>query len=208
MDKPSVFFLAIGLALICLALGVWQWQRLAWKEGLIAQINQQCALAEPSPLPPFDDITPHQNQDWLWRQVRLEGAWLDETFFLWSRGTWHHIQLARLNKGGLIFIDRGTKPPPKADEDRSLLMTATLYPSSPPRFFDGQNDFFRKRLYRPDIEALADHLRLDSLFPFLAKIGKQCPLLRNHHLGYALTWWSLMIAIPLIFFLARARKRA
>ena len=51
--RRSLFFIIVGLggAAILVALGVWQVQRLAWKEAIIADINTRIAAA-PVDLPP------------------------------------------------------------------------------------------------------------------------------------------------------------
>ena len=63
---------AVAFAIL-VALGVWQVERKAWKEGLIATLDERMAAA-PSPLAPrgeWQNLTPPADE---FRRVRLRGA--------------------------------------------------------------------------------------------------------------------------------------
>ncbi len=54
-------------------LGVWQLQRLAWKEGLIAEIAAR-AKAAAQPLPPLSQWAQLRPEDYEYRHVELDGV--------------------------------------------------------------------------------------------------------------------------------------
>jgi len=78
--RRSLFFAFIGLggAAILIALGVWQMQRLAWKEGVLAQIESRindAPIALPATLDPATDAyLPIQTQGTLDRGFIPTGA--------------------------------------------------------------------------------------------------------------------------------------
>ncbi|MEL7049097.1 MAG: SURF1 family protein, partial [Pseudomonadota bacterium] len=80
---PGVLsLLALG---ILVSLGNWQWQRLQWKEGLIAKL-EDTARAEPVPL---SMLGASENSDVLrFRRVRVTGTFLhDREMHVWSPGS-------------------------------------------------------------------------------------------------------------------------
>ncbi len=76
--KPAVFFTTL-LVGICLVLGIWQVQRLQWKEGLIAELE---AAKTQAPLTAADLPTdPEQLEALTFRKVRLTGVYMDDREF-------------------------------------------------------------------------------------------------------------------------------
>ena len=81
MTKRMIIPLIFGLAgcAILISLGVWQVQRLAWKEGILAEIAQEIA-ADPVPLPA--SLQPDEDR---YLPVSLKGSYPgDEIHVLFS----------------------------------------------------------------------------------------------------------------------------
>ena len=96
------------------ALSAWQWQRLAWKEALIARVERQLAAA-PQPLPPASAWPGMNREADEYRPVTLQG-WLEpehEIRVLAStelgRGQWVMVPL-HLAAGGRVWLNRGFVP--------------------------------------------------------------------------------------------------
>ena len=110
-----VILLAVmaGLAVLC-ALGSWQVQRLYWKEGLLAKIDERIA-AEPRPL--GEIVTMQQaGQDIEYMPVHLRGRFLHEHeqhFFATHKGAsgWYiYTPLELADGSGVVFVNRGFAP--------------------------------------------------------------------------------------------------
>ena len=68
---PAIATLAMGAFLT--GLGIWQLHRLAWKEGLIAEIEARVHAA-PVPVPPPADWAALRPKDYEYRHVTLDGT--------------------------------------------------------------------------------------------------------------------------------------
>ncbi|MGV6872644.1 SURF1 family protein [Pseudochelatococcus sp. B33] len=114
---PGVFTLA-ALAIL-VSLGVWQLQRLAWKEDLIARIEAR-TRAEPVALPPEDTWTTTRWEGEEYRPVLVSGTYLHarEVFVqanavLGSGGARMGsfvLTPLRTDAGGVVFVNRGFIP--------------------------------------------------------------------------------------------------
>jgi surfeit locus 1 family protein len=115
----------IGLMLVLMALfiglGIWQLQRLAWKEGLIAEVAARADLP-PVPLPPAGEWPAFDMEAANYRPFTVTGHWVPEaTAFVFTSlptprggpyggvGYWVMTPLA-LTGGGTVLVDRGFIP--------------------------------------------------------------------------------------------------
>ena len=105
-------FSAASLALL-IGLGVWQLQRLEWKQGLIAQIEAR-AHAEPVTLK--EAVTrARAGEDVGYLRVRVEGRFdngKERYLYAVSDGTpgWHVITPLETPEGEVVLVDRGFVP--------------------------------------------------------------------------------------------------
>ena len=98
---------------VLIGLGVWQLQRLQWKEGLIAQIEAR-VKAEPVSLKEAV-ARAHAGEDVGYLRVRAEGKFdnsKERYFFTVSDGTpgWHVITPLATPDGEVVLVDRGFVP--------------------------------------------------------------------------------------------------
>ncbi|WP_425037830.1 SURF1 family protein [Primorskyibacter sp. S187A] len=215
---PLLFGL-IGAGIL-VSLGVWQIQRLAWKEEVLARIEARISGA-PIELPTEPDPEEHR-----YAPVALTGeVGADELYVLTSRkrvGAGHLvISPFTTEDGRTILLDRGFVRTDQRDEIRptgpASIRGHINWPddrtSSTPDNDVGGNIWFAR-----DVAAMAEALKTEPLMVILAQSDTDLgttPLavdtanIPNDHLNYAITWFSLA-AIWLVmtgFFITRVLKR-
>jgi surfeit locus 1 family protein len=223
--------LAGGLiVLVCfcclVGLGLWQLQRLDWKERLLAQLAE--GLAKPAAAWSNGDSFPE------FTHVTLTGGTLQQSpaLKLYGRtvdgiGGVHVLALYRPLSGKPILVDRGFLPMP-VDEDRVALpgngdIDGIVRAPSDKAWFEFANKPDVNQWYWIDLPAMAKALGADSLAPIYVEALKptaaeNAPLptgdrlasnLPNNHLQYAITWFSLACALALMYaiWLLRSTRR-
>ena len=216
---PSVFVIA-SLAIL-ISLGTWQMQRLAWKTDLISTIEAR-ALGQAIELPtaPFDEELNHQ-------AVTLEGLWLSGTEqFVPAKtlnrelGEWL-LQVLALDDGRMVLVNRGWVPLcwredtcRVADEPELVRVDGLLRFGFEQGPMVPNNEPDNARWYWIDLPAIEDTLAISDLVPGLIfatpptdTVDTTPPIpqipalnLRNQHLHYAMTWYSLAIVLLGIYF--------
>ena len=200
--RRILFLLLIGLAgtATLVWLGVWQLQRLAWKQDMLARIDSRIAAA-PVELP--DDPTP-ETAGFL--PVRVTGEILDgEILVLASMkqvGPGYRV-IAPLRVGGrTVLIDRGFTTTEFEDALRStgsFEVTGNLHwPQERDRFTPDpeteDNIWFAR-----DVPSLAQALGTEPVMliaatrtdPHITPMPVDSSGIPNDHLQYAITWFSL-----------------
>ncbi len=205
---------------VLLSLGLWQLDRKAWKEGLIATLEQRLSappVALPAPatwprLRAADDeflrvaMTAELLND-REAPVYTSGSSLREG----SSGPGYWIFTpARLADGALVMVNRGFVPDGKQDPGTRpdgevagpINMVGVLRWPEPPGIFTPAGDPTRNIWFSRDSNAIAAakgvsvapfYLELESPDPpgGLPQTGRLHPTLPNNHFGYALTWLGL-----------------
>lgn len=112
--------LMLGLTALFVALGLWQWERLAEKEALIAAVASRMARA-PSDFPAADQWPTLDPEFYNYRPLTVTGRYLpDETVLVFTSlgsargrysgpGYWVMTPFAPEN-GGTLFVNRGFVP--------------------------------------------------------------------------------------------------
>ena len=202
----------IGVAgvAILLALGVWQVQRLAWKEGLIGEIEARLA-AEPVPVPE----APDPGRDRLLRVEATGQIGTDEIHVLTSLDPWgagyRVISPMRLADGRRILVDLGYVPQDmkepaarrKAETPESgqasVQVTGLLLWPAEVDSFTPEPALDRNIWFARDVPTMAEALGTEPVlvvaeahpwteWPRPAPPGTNIP---NRHLEYAVTWFGL-----------------
>ncbi|MCB5426452.1 SURF1 family protein [Altererythrobacter sp. CC-YST694] len=213
--RPYAFIVALAVvALVCLPLGLWQVQRLAWKEALIART--EAAMRAP-PLAvravPRGDASRFE-----YRRIRLQGQYdprgavlVTGTSSLGS-GYWMLVPL-RGASGAVVYVNRGFLPMRTTlDAARGTLpagqvtVTGLLRLTEPGGTWLRANKPDQGRWYSRDIAAIAalsgasaeTRFFIDAQVESPAMKGAPVPGLTvisfpNNHLGYALTWFALAL---------------
>jgi surfeit locus 1 family protein len=224
---PTVF--TVPVVLLCLGLGAWQIQRLFWKEGLIAE--RAAAVAAPPVSPPQSAA---EARDMEFRRVTDDGVFLnDKEIFLGAtseggRNGYQVLTPLRERDGRIIFVNRGFIPAEiKAREKRIAGEPAgpvwiegllRLPPEGRPNWFLPDNRPELNYWFWVDLPAMAKADGLDHVAPFYIDAdaapnpggwprgGVTRLALPNDHLQYAITWFSLAIALIVIYVLFHRRN--
>ncbi len=210
-----LFLIIVGLggAAILLSLGVWQMQRLAWKEAMIADINARI-LADPVTLP----AQPDPEKD-AFLPVTVTGTFEGDTLrVLVSQkevGAGYRLITAMETVNDRILVDRGFV----SVDDKSVptpegLVTVTgnlHWPQETDRFTP-EADFDLNIWFARDVDDLAAALAAEPILVVARDLSVPdsvvTPLpvdtsrIPNDHLNYAITWFSLAaiwLAMSILF---------
>jgi surfeit locus 1 family protein len=216
--------LLVGLPLL-LTLGTWQVQRLAWKTDLIATLEARHGVP-PVALPATDALGP----DWAHRPVQVRAELQPEPVLRYGverqRGRPGHdvLQLARLADGRAVVVNRGwiaeDAPPVETPAGEVTLTGPVRWIADLERGWPTPaNDAQANRWYWYDQDALARAfgaevlpvvlvastgvLAADPAVPVPQPMAVNLP---NNHLGYAITWYGLAVALIVIYALYGLRR--
>lgn len=219
--RRTLFLLIIGLggAAILIWLGVWQIQRLAWKEAIIADIDSRVSAA-PVALP----AAPDPETD-AYLPIRATGTiGDDEIHVLVSQkdvgAGYRIIAPFTLEDGRTVMVDRGFVLSRKKTQDRATgpaTVTGNLQWPQETDSFTPDPDKAGNIWFARDVPVMADSLQTEPVL-LVTRASDPAPdgisplpvdtsRIPNDHLQYAITWFSLA-AIWLgmsLFFLRRRR---
>lgn len=213
-----------ALALL-IGLGVWQLQRLEWKEGLIAKIETRSK----GPAISLEDATimAGQGKDPSYYRVRVTGRF-DHTkeryLFAVSDGNagWRVITPLTTQDGKTVLVDRGFVPsdlkdPSKRAEGQiegEVAVTGIVRMPDTQRLFTPDNEPDANQWFWRDLASMAQSMFPETpkeLAPFLLEAekgevpggwpeGGQTRLeIPNNHLQYAITWFLLAACLVVIY---------
>ena len=205
-----------------IALGWWQVERRAWKLDLIARVQERVhaapvALPDPARWP---QVTAASDE---YRRVRLSGHFLHDRETLvqalseLGSGFWVLTPL-ELSDGRVVLVNRGFVPPQQRERASRMTgepagevsLAGLLRISEPGGGFLRRNDAAADRWYSRDIPgiAAARGLPADKVAPFFVDAEKSAQAtpdqpvggltvisFRNHHVVYALTWFTLALLV-------------
>ncbi len=199
MIAPIVFGI-LGIAIL-VSLGNWQLRRLAWKEGVLAAIDQK--LSGPAVAVPE---APNRERDMYLHVVALGEMGADEVHVLSSSfetGPGYRIIAPfTLENGRRILVDRGVVPESSKAAARVLengqIEGNLLWMQDPPTF---SPDLDKNIWFNRDTKALAEALGTEPVLlvmshstlstgPLPVAVGVNIP---NSHLGYAVTWYGFAL---------------
>lgn len=206
----------LPLFAVLLGLGTWQAQRLGWKTAILARIDVAEA-SPPAPLPAdpvaFSKVEAagrfdHARESLVGLEVR--GA------VLGSR-----LVTPLLREGApAILVDRGWVPLERREGvDRpggEVRVTAWVRPTERVGMFSATDDAAGRRFYTFDPATIGPALGLPAVASFgLVALGegtglpqpdRRLPRPSNNHLGYAITWYGLAVALAGVFFVWARRR--
>ena len=219
---------ALALAVL-VAMGGWQLERLEWKRDLIADVGARMAgPARALPPPPVDAAALR------YRPIRLQGRFRhDRELYLEARSHQgraglHLVTPLELDDGRVVLVDRGWVPPERRrPETRAegqvagpVSLTATLRTGGWQGydFLRPENDPAGNAWVWMDLPRMAESVRLEGVASGYYLVADAAPNpgglpigrapgveLPNNHLGYALTWYALAVALLVIYLLHQSR---
>jgi surfeit locus 1 family protein len=219
---------------VLLGLGWWQWQRKAWKEGLIAQITER-TTAPPVTIAAARDRHRQSPGEIEYMRVVAEGRFdhAKERYFYApiTGGTgWHVMTPLTIADGDTVWVNRGFVPDALRDPAKRIegqvsglvrVVGLARLPTAADTFTPA-NDPARNVWYRRDVEGLdvsafgSGHRSMpfvieaaDTAVPGGWPRGGVTRLaIPNRHLEYALTWWGLaatLVGVYAAFAISRRR---
>jgi cytochrome oxidase assembly protein ShyY1 len=218
---PSLVVLAALIVLI--GLGSWQLERKAWKEALIATMDERLS-ASPVTLPPLSEWSELNPGSAEFRRVKFRAHFVEgQGVFVYVAGSalrddikepgYFAFQPARLENGGTVVVNRGYVP---LDQNLSWpngtgdVVGYMRWPEARSWFLsDGgaSSDTWFVR----DQRSMATAKGWGQVAPFYvdqespmpaSRVPRPGPLrvnLRNDHLQYALTWYGLALVLVGVF---------
>ncbi|MEQ9638490.1 MAG: SURF1 family protein [Alphaproteobacteria bacterium] len=212
---------------ILVALGTWQMQRLAWKTDLLAA--RDAALAAP-PVPLDAGTSP---DDLRFRRGEVTGTFDHaHELYLGPRVYDHHpgvhvLTPLRLADGAVLLVNRGWVPQDLRDAARRpagqvegvQTVRGVVLTPGPRGTYTPDNEPANNQWFYVDLDAMGRAIGAE-LLPFVlasddtdvpggVPIGGQGRLhIKNDHLQYALTWYSLAVVLLVIYVLFHRRSRS
>lgn len=220
---------AIVALATCLALGNWQLERKAWKEGLVAALRER--LAAPAAQLPLRNMWRDLNQQAAeFKRVTFPAEFMHEKEALvyaapsalrtdvTGPGYWV-ITPAQLPGGSIVMVNRGFVPEAAKDpasraegQVKGIIdLTGVMRWPEPRGMFTPADDPGHNIWYLRDHFSIAAAKGLGATAPFyidleapappggLPKVGPLTVHLPNKHLEYALTWFGLAGVVVVMF---------
>jgi len=199
-----IMFGLLGISIL-LYLGIWQVQRLQWKEEKLEKISAMI-LAVPKDMPNAVDPVIHQ-----YLPVKLRGEILDENaFVLTSRPPigpgYRLISKLRVNDR-LVLLDRGFVSESNRDNiSNPGVVNVTgnlLWPNEVDSSFTPEPDLDKNLWFARDLLRLSNYFQTEPILVVARKVKPEIeqvlpwPIdttgIPNNHLQYAITWFSLSL---------------
>lgn len=223
---PWLLTLFTALAMVVLvALGVWQVQRLTWKEGLIDAAD----AAATKPAAPLTTVLA-EGGDLEFRKVLIDCPGLETAPYVELRTIQDGEPGLRLisacrAEGRTWLVDRGflletiSARPPQAASDTPTRIVAEIRTAPPPgpmtppaegRMFFGRDNAAMARALGVEgaVETQTLYALTSANAGWLALKPSAPPVaFSNNHLGYALTWFGLAIALAAVYAAIILRRR-
>lgn len=219
----------IGLTLASLVafailiwLGVWQVQRLHWKDDLLADV----AAARTAPVRPLAEVLAQPRP--AWRRVSVECAGLATAPFIELQTIVDGRPGSRLISacpipGGSILVDRGFIDAERSVRPAVALSRAPVQVVGVLREGDAGGAFTpapaSNHFYSRDLPAMATVLRAQNPAPYFIAaenettpgfaVLKPVPIpgdIPNRHLGYIITWFGLAGALACVYAAMLAKR--
>lgn len=223
---------AISLAIL-IGLGVWQLQRLAWKENLLARVEALQAAPAQSAAAALERMAAGADLDFARISIECPGLASAPYLQLYSvrdgQPGARLISACQTNDGRYrtILVDRGfvdetvsARPKVNVSDRTPIAITGVLRVPEKGNFVSPPNDVADNRWYVRDVPAMAKALNADAPAPLVLmaetssnpewKALDPAPLpaqITNRHLEYALTWFGLAAALVGVYVAMLWRRR-
>ncbi|OOY22147.1 cytochrome oxidase biogenesis protein Surf1, facilitates heme A insertion [Thioclava sp. DLFJ5-1] len=224
MMKRYIFPLLLGIVgcAILISLGIWQVQRLGWKEAMLAEISAKIE-GQPQALPPEGTDT----KPLKYEPVTASGRTTGQEILVLSgqKGVgagYRVIDAFETDQGRKILLDRGFIPEGEKGTDRpvtALSVIGNLHWPEETDSYTPEPDAKTGIWFARDVPAMAAKLGTEPILIVartvqgaaqgITPVPVTITGIPNDHLGYAITWFLLAIvwAGMTIFLLWRIRRQ-
>jgi len=223
---PGFTIAALIMVAILVGLGVWQLQRLQWKEALIATVNGHMT----APAISLDQAMAMSADEVQYRKVALTGRFdNDKEAYVFTTGAGgepvYHVLTPFVTGGDrTLMVDRGEIPSdllgpasrPRIDGQTRVVGVWRL--PDPPGWFTAPPDRKRRIWYARDLAGIAAADGVTLAAPVLIEAdatpnlggwpegGKTVVDFPNNHLQYAITWFGLAAGLTGVYFAYHVSK--
>ena len=223
----ATVFTVLGMILVC-GLGIWQLERLTWKNAMIAALDQAYAAKPMDTKLTYDSLMAANRAGKQFKRGHVAGQYLYQNEIAIGprpyKGLagYHIVTPMALEDGGIILVNRGWVPTTRKEaKDRAegqlagrVIVTGLARPPMGRGAFMPANNPDENEWFYTDTDDVAVHFGLRQVVPFvlmaerpdhkfysypLPDDAKWAP--RNNHLGYALFWFSMAGALGVVYYL-------
>ena len=219
INKLTKFLIFNSLAIIILlSLGTWQLERLRWKSDLLESMKENISL--PPVVVNSSIISNIKNYNY--RRFKLDGYFLyDKNITIYSKvvggKVGRHLITPFKTKFGYILINRGFVPEnykieaSEIKQDKNTSINGIVKFQQKINYFTPSNSIIKNQSYYINIEEISTYLKLDLNNFYIIEennpnerypLGSQYNInIPNDHLQYAITWFSLALALSIFLHL-------
>lgn len=204
--------------IILLSLGTWQLERLRWKSHIISNINKQISLSPRE----INASVINDIKNYNYRRIKLEGTYIyNKNITIYSKvlngKVGRHLIIPFKTKFGYILINKGFIPKDYnidvafAENAKNISINGIVKFQQKINYFTPKNNLITNEWYYINLDEISKFLNIPLLGFYLIEednpkerypVGSQYNLkVPNDHLQYAITWFSLAIALSIFMHL-------
>lgn len=229
--KHIPIVMTVVAALTMFGLCGWQVQRLQWKGELIEKFESAKSLKAKETLPTLKDGESWGDIEFQRFKVRgtivqpVQEFHVGPRYYINKLG-YHIHTTATLNDGRHVLVNLGWVPADKKDADKRNLLPekeqaweVMVRVPPRPRIWTPNNRPDKNFWFYPDVDAVASHVNL-PLEPVVLEVvappkegiwpipSDGQAAFKNDHLGYAITWGLIGVAVVWIYVAYRRKEKA
>ena len=205
----SLIYSSLAL-LILVSLGTWQLERLRWKTDILSSMKESLSLP---PLKITDQVIDNIGQ-YSFRRIQLTGNYLYKnniTIYskVLNKKVGKHLIVPLETKYGIILVNRGFIPSDFNIENNiksgEISINGIVKFQQKINYFTPNNNVIKNEWYYININEVSNFLSLPLLNFYIVEennikekypVGSQYNInIPNDHLQYAITWFSLALAL-------------
>ena len=204
--------------IILLSLGTWQLERLRWKSHIISTINKQISLSPRE----INASVINDIKNYNYRRIKLEGTYIyNKNITIYSKvlngKVGRHLIIPFKTKFGYILINKGFIPKDYninvafAENAKNISINGIVKFQQKINYFTPKNNLITNEWYYINLDEISKFLNIPLMDFYLIEednpkerypVGSQYNLkVPNDHLQYAITWFSLAIALSIFMHL-------
>ena len=204
--------------IILLSLGTWQLERLRWKSLIISTMNKHISLSPKE----INASVINDIKNYNYRRIKLEGTYIyNKNITIYSKvlngKVGRHLIIPFKTKFGYILINKGFIPKDYnidlafAEKAKNISINGIVKFQQKINYFTPKNNLITNEWYYINLDEISKFLNIPLLGFYLIEednpkerypVGSQYNLkVPNDHLQYAITWFSLAIALSIFMHL-------
>ena len=204
--------------IILLSLGTWQLERLRWKSHIISTMNKHISLSPKE----INASVINDIKNYNYRRVKLEGTYIyNKNITIYSKvlngKVGRHLLIPFKTKFGHILVNKGFIPKGYnidlafAEKAKNISINGIVKFQQKINYFTPKNNLITNEWYYINLDEIGKFLNIPLMDFYLIEednpmerypVGSQYNLkVPNDHLQYAITWFSLAIALSIFMHL-------